>query len=87
MPEIKEKEINNFTGSNCVIRDDDHGWGGPDPKPEKIIKEKIKKTMVADEPLNWPFYHQSKWHPKKICSLIELREEYIGLKADVKKVL
>ena len=52
MPEEIEKEINNFTGSNCVIHDDDHGWGGPEPekKPEKIIKvEKI------DEPMNWPF--------------------------------
>ena len=38
MPEEIEKEINNFTGSNCVIHDDDHGWGGPEPekKPEKI---------------------------------------------------
>jgi hypothetical protein len=52
MPEEIEKEINNFTGSNCVIHDDDHGWGGPEPekKPEKIIK--VKKI---DEPMNWPF--------------------------------
>ena len=66
MPEIKEKEFKREPGS-CVIHDDNHGWGGPETEEvEKTlklmpeIKEKIKKTMVADEPLNWPFYHQSK---------------------------
>ena len=59
MPEIKEKEFKREPGS-CVIHDDNHGWGGPETKEVEIIKEKIKKSMVADEPLNWPFYHQSK---------------------------
>ena len=59
MPEIKEKEFKREPGS-CVIHDDNHGWGGPETKENEIIKEKIKKTIVADEPLNWPFYHQSK---------------------------
>ena len=59
MPEIKEKEVKREPGS-CVIHDDNHGWGGPETEEKEILKEKIKKTMVADEPLNWPFYHQSK---------------------------
>ena len=59
MSEIKEKEFKREPGS-CVVYDDDRGWGGPETKENEIIKEKIKKTIVADEPLNWPFYHQSK---------------------------
>ena len=55
MPEIKEKEINNFTGSNCVIRDDDHGWGGPDPEETQPAEKKIKEKTPIDEPVNWPF--------------------------------
>ena len=55
MPEEIEKEINNFTGSNCVIRDDDHGWGGPETDTKEILKEKIKKIIVVDEPKDWPF--------------------------------
>ena len=53
MPE--EKEINNFTGSNCVIRDDDHGWGGPDPEETQPAEKKIKEKTPIDEPVNWPF--------------------------------
>ena len=54
MPE--EKEIKNSREPGlCVIRDDDHGWGGPDPdiEPEQI--KKIKKVKNIDEPMNWPF--------------------------------
>ena len=52
MSEKKEKQENNFNGSNCVIRDDDHGWGGPEPVYEDKPKEKIKNS---DEPMNWPW--------------------------------
>ena len=55
MPEIKEKEINNFTGSNCVIRDDDHGWGGPDPEDLQPTGKKIKEKTPTNDPINWPF--------------------------------
>ncbi len=54
MTDEKEKEINNFTGSNCVIRDDDHGWGGPDPEETQPAEKKKKETPI-DEPVNWPF--------------------------------
>ena len=53
MPE--EKEINNFTGSNCVIRDDDHGWGGPDPEDLQPAGKKIKEKTPTNDPINWPF--------------------------------
>ena len=53
MPEENKKQNDNFIGSNCVIHDDDHGWGGPD---EPIGKEKIKeKIKNPDEPMNWPW--------------------------------
>ena len=54
MPEIKEKESNREPGL-CVIRDDDHDWGGPEPAGKEKIKEKIKKIIATDEPMNWPF--------------------------------
>ena len=50
----KQKEPNNFTGSNCVIRDDDHSWGGPDPEENKPVEKKILKPERND-PINWPF--------------------------------
>ena len=56
MSEEKEKQENNFNGSNCVIRDDNHGWGGPEPVYEDKPKEKIKKIIAPDEPMNWPFH-------------------------------
>ena len=54
MPEIKEKEFKREPGS-CVIHDDDHGWGGPETEQKEILKEKIKKIIADDEPMNWPF--------------------------------
>ena len=52
----EEKQENNFSGSNCVIHDDDHGWGGDwhDEIPTEK-KVKTKKEPVQDEPMNWPF--------------------------------
>ena len=50
MPEIKEKESNREPGL-CVIRDDDHDWGGP----TEILPEEKKKEKKIDEPMNWPF--------------------------------
>ena len=55
MSEEKEKQINNFSRSNCVIRDDDHGWGGPDPEAIELTEKKIKDKPTYDEPINWPF--------------------------------
>jgi|TARA_B100001245_G_scaffold96487_1_gene70057 hypothetical protein len=55
MTDEKEKEINNFAGSNCVIRDDDHGWGGPDPYEIEPVEKKKKEKTPIDEPVNWPF--------------------------------
>ena len=40
----------------CVIRDDDHGWGGPDPEIEP--REKIKDKNKNDEPMNWPWHRR-----------------------------
>ena len=54
MPEINKKEFKRDPGS-CVIHDDDHGWGGPEPEGKEILKEKIKKIIVVDEPKDWPF--------------------------------
>ena len=57
MLEENEKQINKFIGSNCVIRDDNHDWGGPaEPEPEIKPKEKIKEKNKNDEPMNWPFH-------------------------------
>ena len=39
----------------CVIRDDDHGWGGPDQEENKPIEKKVLKPMPCDAPINWPF--------------------------------
>ena len=56
MTNKKEREINNFTGSNCVIRDDDHGWGGPGhEETQPAEKKKGLKPMPCDAPMNWPF--------------------------------
>ena len=56
MTEENKTEINTFTGSNCVIRDDDHGWGGPDPEEtQPAEKKKVLKPMPCDAPVNWPF--------------------------------
>ena len=52
MPDTKEKEFKREPGL-CVIRDDDQDWGGP--APEVKPKEKIKKIITTDEPMNWPF--------------------------------
>ena len=49
-----EKEIKDTREPGlCVIRDDDQDWGGP--APEVKPKEKIKKIITTDEPMNWPF--------------------------------
>ena len=49
-----EKEIKDTREPGlCVIRDDDQDWGGP--APEDKPKEKIKKIITTDEPMNWPF--------------------------------
>ena len=50
MSEEKEKQENNFSGSNCVIRDDDHGWGGPEP----VYEDKPKEKINANSGLNYP---------------------------------
>jgi hypothetical protein len=55
--------------SNCVIRDDDHDWGGEvHPEPENVLPELVQgaDTLLQqlklkfpelhnDEPMNWPF--------------------------------
>lgn len=61
----KERET-----SNCVIRDDNHDWGGTvpitedAPKTEEIVRgadtllnELLKKfpEIHIDEPMKWPF--------------------------------
>ena len=55
MAEENKTEINKFIGSNCVIRDDTHGWGGPDPEETQPAEKKIKEKTPIDEPVNWPF--------------------------------
>jgi len=43
----------------CVIRDDDHDWGGAGEvelkEPTTDLKIKSKIETVKDEPMNWPF--------------------------------
>ena len=55
MTEENKTEINKFTGSNCVIRDDDHGWGGPDPEETQPAEKKKVLKPERNDPINWPF--------------------------------
>ena len=52
--EKEEEKYNKREPGLCVIRDDDHGWGGPDHKENKPIEKKISKPERND-PINWPF--------------------------------
>ena len=53
-----EKEIKDTREPGlCVIRDDDHDWGGQ-PEPEIKPKEKIKEKNKNDEPMNWPWHRR-----------------------------
>ena len=57
MPDKKEIKYTREPGL-CVIRDDDHDWGGPGHEenlPTESKKIKIKKEPVQDEPMNWPW--------------------------------
>ena len=51
----EKKIIDKREPGSCVIHDDNHGWGGPETDTKEILKEKIKKIIADDEPMNWPF--------------------------------
>ena len=51
-----EKEIKDTREPGlCVIRDDNQDWGGPETEEKEILKEKRKKVIANDEPMNWPY--------------------------------